>query len=309
MDIHFPRGVEVLIKKASIDGEFRQLFLADRLAAAEAIGLQLEPPEAAMLAAVPAGQLQQIIAQTTVPEPQRRVFLGKVAATMLAALAATESEPVFAGQGATGIRPESPKEPPRTIEQRMLSILVAVAHMPNDAVSSSMPLADLKLDPAGQERLCVEIESAFGVTLTPAILKQMQTVADLIDEVEAASAIAQRVIDLITQRLKLKPGHVTPKSNLADDLKISRSTRLALRELLSREFRVFLDGRQFGKLATVADVVAMVAAAVEKKEAAEAAKKQQSQMLTRGIRPDVPIKGAMGGIRPGNGGTFGNRPN
>jgi hypothetical protein len=81
-----PHGIEVLIKKAAVDPAFRMLLLERRADAAAEIGLQLDPAEAMMLAAAPREQLGTIIANTRVPEEHRRVFLGKVAAAMLAAV-------------------------------------------------------------------------------------------------------------------------------------------------------------------------------------------------------------------------------
>lgn len=81
-----PRGIEVLVKKASVDEEFKSLLLESREEAAREIGLELQSAEAMMLRAVPAAQLESIIAQTVVPEEHRRAFLGKVAAVMLAAI-------------------------------------------------------------------------------------------------------------------------------------------------------------------------------------------------------------------------------
>lgn len=49
----FPRGVEVLIKKASVDVAFRERLFAQRGGAAAAIGLELDPAEAVMLSAIP----------------------------------------------------------------------------------------------------------------------------------------------------------------------------------------------------------------------------------------------------------------
>jgi hypothetical protein len=84
-----PRGIEVLVKKASIDPAFRCRLLASRSAAANEIGLTLQPAEAMMLDLVPAGQLDAIIAQTHVEPSKQPLFLGKAAAVMLAALGAS----------------------------------------------------------------------------------------------------------------------------------------------------------------------------------------------------------------------------
>jgi len=83
-----PRGIEVLVKKASVDPNFRRLLLDRRAESAAEIGLELDPAEAAMLDAIPSAQLDAIIARTTVDPMSRGVFLGRAAALMLAALGA-----------------------------------------------------------------------------------------------------------------------------------------------------------------------------------------------------------------------------
>ncbi len=107
-----PRGMEVLLKKAAVDPAFKDLLLRDRTAAAASIGLALEPAEAMMLAATPAGQLEAIIARTTVPQQHRRVFLGQAAAAMLAALAVVtqgcDRPPPPAGGSRPPDRPPTP---------------------------------------------------------------------------------------------------------------------------------------------------------------------------------------------------------
>lgn len=81
-----PRGVEVLLKKASVDAEFKTLLLRDRADAAREIGLDLTPSEQALLKVIPAAQLETIIANTRVRADQRPAFLGRAAAAMLLAL-------------------------------------------------------------------------------------------------------------------------------------------------------------------------------------------------------------------------------
>ncbi len=81
-----PRGVEVLVKKAAVDPEFKALLLAERSGAAAEIGLELNGAEAAMLDGAPEAQLESIIANTTVSPKLRPAFLGWAAAVMLAAL-------------------------------------------------------------------------------------------------------------------------------------------------------------------------------------------------------------------------------
>lgn len=110
-----PRGLEVLLKKASVDEEFRALLLEKRSEAGQTIALTLDPAEAAMLDAMPADHLEAIVRRTCVREEDRRVFLGKVASVMLAALAADISgckkqEPP--PDRTKGIRPDRVKKTP-----------------------------------------------------------------------------------------------------------------------------------------------------------------------------------------------------
>jgi hypothetical protein len=95
-----PRGLEVLLKKASVDNEFQGLLLKKRSWACEAIGLSLDPAEAAMLDVVPTEQLIAIIRGTRVPAEDRRIFLGQAASVMLAALG------VGTSGCSAGIRPD-----------------------------------------------------------------------------------------------------------------------------------------------------------------------------------------------------------
>lgn len=84
--VAIPRGIEVLIKKASVDPEFRQILLQKRAGAAEKIDLDLTEAERAMLSNMPAEQLHKIIDNTKVNPEHRKVFLGTTAALMLAAV-------------------------------------------------------------------------------------------------------------------------------------------------------------------------------------------------------------------------------
>ena len=99
-----PRGVEVLIKKASVDPVFRKLLLAKRAGAADAIGLKLEPAEVAMINSIPAAHLKATIRSVKVPSSQRAAFLGWDALIMLAVLAVAAGM-CFPSLGHTADRP------------------------------------------------------------------------------------------------------------------------------------------------------------------------------------------------------------
>lgn len=78
-----PRGIEVLVKKASVDPKFRSLLLEKRAEAALEIDLELDEAEKAMVAAMPQEQLEKIIVNTKVPEEQKPVFMSELGKVML----------------------------------------------------------------------------------------------------------------------------------------------------------------------------------------------------------------------------------
>ena len=112
--IAIPRGIEVLVKKASVDADFKRLLLAERAGAAHEIELELTAEEVAMIESVPAAQLEAIIAQTVVAPMTRGAFLGRAAAAMLAALAGASGLAGAAGgsERAGGAAPDRPPRPP-----------------------------------------------------------------------------------------------------------------------------------------------------------------------------------------------------
>lgn len=123
-----PRGLEVLIKKAAVDPQFKERLLAGATAAAAEIGLPLDDAERLMLQAVPPAQLETIIAQTRVPEEHRRAFLGQAASAMLAALglgAAVQAAERLTAPGGAPPGPEPPnvRPKPKTVEERVLDIV------------------------------------------------------------------------------------------------------------------------------------------------------------------------------------------
>jgi hypothetical protein len=110
-----PRGIEILVKKASVDPAFRKLLLETRADAAREIGLELEPTEIAMIDNVPESQLQSIILKTIVLPRHRAAFLGKVAAAMLLTLGTLSLESCNV---TTGIEPDQPEVEKEEEEQR-----------------------------------------------------------------------------------------------------------------------------------------------------------------------------------------------
>lgn len=79
-----PVGIEHLLALAASSAEFRQALLDDPVGAAEAAGLALSASERAMLGAVPAAALRQMIQRVDVrlDDPDRRAFLERATAAV-----------------------------------------------------------------------------------------------------------------------------------------------------------------------------------------------------------------------------------
>ena len=106
-----PRGIEVLVKKASVDPEFRQLLLDRRAEAARAIDLELTEAEQNMLSSMPVEQLEKIICKTKVKPEHVKIFLGRAAMLMLAVAAGAGVISVMSVQTySAGISPDRLRE-------------------------------------------------------------------------------------------------------------------------------------------------------------------------------------------------------
>jgi hypothetical protein len=85
-----PHGIEVLLKKASVDGDFANVLL-DSPEAARLISLDLQESERRILLSTPRGTLQSMIRHTTVKRQQLSAFKTMSAALMLAVVVAVSS--------------------------------------------------------------------------------------------------------------------------------------------------------------------------------------------------------------------------
>jgi len=302
-----PRGIEILVKKASVDPDFKELLLAKRADAAEEIGLKLDPAETMMLVAVPARQLETIIARTSVPQEHRRAFLGKAAVAMLAAVSAAGAKLAAAGiadynPGSRGARPDRPPAA-MTIEQRVISLIARQISFPPELVTAKSTFADdLKISPQQSEAISRALQSEFGLTITAAALAKFRTVGDLIDHVEMATDVEPKVIAIIAKRLQVPPPEVTPEASLVDDLKATARQFADLRQDLLKSFDVYIPWTAFKAAGTVGEVVACTGAAVKRRRDAQAKQRPQPYEIpspvTRGSRPNPPPPYGSFGIRP-----------
>ena len=88
-----PHGIEVLLKKASVDGDFAKVLLESPEEAARLISLDLQDSEKRILLSTHRASLQSMIRHTTVNRPQLSAFKTMSAALMLAAVLAVSSLP------------------------------------------------------------------------------------------------------------------------------------------------------------------------------------------------------------------------
>ncbi|MBN1979889.1 MAG: hypothetical protein JW795_00040 [Chitinivibrionales bacterium] len=126
----FPKGIEVLLKKAAVDTEFKKRLLSTRAAAADAIGLQLEPAEINILNAIPQTHLEAVISKTVVEPKSHHIFLGKAAALMIAALSTS-----------TVLECQQAKTPEKSGEVRTVQQVVQ-NQQPMAIESTSTPIMD-----------------------------------------------------------------------------------------------------------------------------------------------------------------------
>ena len=190
-----PRGIEVLLKKASVDPTFKDLLLARRAEAAEVIGLKLDPVEANMLQTAPASQLEAIIAQTHVPDVYRRAFLGAAAGAMLAVLTGgckPDPDPPPVVKGILPGPPPPPKDTPTPSPEeieRQVKRAVAVRFNVEvaDVKRETRLVEDLKADDLQLAGLRRQLEKDYNIKLAGKdFFDKVKTVGDLIDAVVTA---------------------------------------------------------------------------------------------------------------------------
>lgn len=134
-----PVGIDVLIKKASIDPEFRQILLEKRGEAACEIGLELTETEQKMLSSISLEQLEKIIDNTKVKPENRNIFRGKAVKLMLAAAAGLVVVSMLSVKSSAGISPDR-------IEKMQIddSIDVNDVNEPNEADIDGLKRDDLE---------------------------------------------------------------------------------------------------------------------------------------------------------------------
>jgi acyl carrier protein len=312
-----PRGMEVLVKKASVDAEFRTLLLDERDAAAASIGLTLDPAEALLLRAAPAAQLEAIIAKTEVAHEHRRVFLGKAAAAMLAAIGVVQGEQAAARPpikltapgGARpgpptptqGVRPEPVDVRPERVggfEERIIEILSSHTGVPTRKITSETHLVrDLHIDPDTARRVRTAILKRFGTWINDDVAGQLRTVGELAEAVMLRSQIGKAVVAAVTEQFAVPAAGINCRTTLPRDLQTDAALRTRLAAEIGKRIRVNLDGQALKNVQNVGQLIDLVGKTIGAAQGPATGSPPPPQVPTsRGVRPDLP------------GGSFGNRP-
>jgi hypothetical protein len=85
----YPRGIEVLLKKAKVDAEFREQFLKEPLAVAAGLELDLLESEKKLLASATASTLRLLVNRTFVPKHHVPTFMSRNVPAMVALVLAS----------------------------------------------------------------------------------------------------------------------------------------------------------------------------------------------------------------------------
>ena len=118
----FPRGIEILLKKARVDAAFRARLLKDPLSAAASISLELSRQEIHIIDSTPQSLLQAMISNTHVPKQHVNTFrTAKTAAILALILGSTVVVPPLAAAGA-GAMPSASTEQIELVRQRMAAV-------------------------------------------------------------------------------------------------------------------------------------------------------------------------------------------
>jgi hypothetical protein len=120
-----PRGIEILLKKASVDKDFARLLLESREEAARLISLELNDSERKILLNTPTGTLQTMIRNTTVKRHQLSAFKTMSASVMLAAILAVGSTGCDCDDSGKTLGTTA-YDAPASVERRMASLQQAL---------------------------------------------------------------------------------------------------------------------------------------------------------------------------------------
>lgn len=122
-DAVYPRGIELLLKKAKADPEFCSEFVTNPIAAANGIELGLTPTESSILSSMPRAGLESAVAHTRIAESHVPMLKkARTAASLAFAVALMVGTP--SAVAATGVQeqPYTVQDSPGIVAQRLEAI-------------------------------------------------------------------------------------------------------------------------------------------------------------------------------------------
>lgn len=134
--VGYPRGIEILLKKAKVDLEFRRLFMLDPVEAARSIELELKDSEKKILLNTPGEVIEKMVESSFVPKHHISTFMSARAAAMLSLILATSV--LIPGHTTTGIEatPEPDQEQLESkehlVEEKLMIIQEALGQYKTD---------------------------------------------------------------------------------------------------------------------------------------------------------------------------------
>jgi len=256
------RGIEVLIKKASVDLPFASLLLEDASAAADAIGLELTPGELAMLQSIPAQHLATTIANTEVPPQRRRVFLGKAAAVMLATLAGAQIpiESAWAQSGGFGGFIPGPigefeAHRSRVTDWGVLHVAAKELGIDQTDLDIDTRISDVAKSKEAKEFLRKAFEDYYKTILTKQAFGELVTFDDASRRLDGLVRAKQPVLRAIASQTDVAESNIKVGMSFESDLKIDRAGLVRIRRDLVRELRVYFDWEEVKQRQTVGELI------------------------------------------------------
>ncbi|HUT09906.1 MAG TPA: phosphopantetheine-binding protein, partial [Thermoguttaceae bacterium] len=168
---------------------------------------------------------------------------------------------------------------------------------PQDVSRETTFAGDLRADPQQRDVLRKDLDEYLNVSIPAEAFENLRTVGEAIDLV-APLVVEARVIEIVAQRVRVAAEQITRDTSLVEDLKVSSTQRVWLRQELLKEYGIHIAWEEFKSLQTVGEVIDSVAKALVKPSAAEPGSQQPElpSPATKGIRPDrIPV---TDGARP-----------
>jgi|GEM_PF-5436624 len=184
-------------------------------------------------------------------------------------------------------------------------ILAKVAERDPEHIDRQTKLkADLALTAEQLEAVHQALEAEGELPLALDVLRELETVGQVIDYLEVTREVWQAVLDVLAERLDLPDGFViTADSSLVDDLKVpAEDLRLIHRELVARVRLTYVPLAFLTPHATdrqqdrVGDLVMLLASPLRRVRERQAQEPRKESLLprpaqprvVRGSRPDCP---------------------